>query len=89
MVNQKGLYVTKLFAKSNLKSKREELGTQEEFVDLLKATGEWNYERSLYRMVEIGERSVEPKVALTIARMLNCNVNDLFESKDKEEQSVA
>lgn len=76
---------SKLFAKTNLRKKRELYCSQQEMVSLINANLGTRYRRPLYTHIENGLRSVSTETALTISRLLKCEVDELFESSDRSE----
>lgn len=70
-------------AKDILKTKREELGSQEEMVSLINAATGKDYGRTFYGNIETGVRPTTAEMALVIARILKMDVSDLFTNKEE------
>lgn len=68
-------------ALSGLKIRRQQVGTQEEFVDVLKLYYP-KITRPAYVTYELGTRTIEIGLAKTIAHLLNRPLNKLFEIKE-------
>jgi transcriptional regulator with XRE-family HTH domain len=67
----------RVIATPKLKERRQEVGTQEEFVDVIKLY-QPKLTRSAYATYELGTRTVELGMAKTIAHILNRPLNKLF-----------
>lgn len=77
----------RLLSKPRLKELREKLATQKEMANLINVqSGKDSMSRGYYNYIENRERSVDPELGLTIARILKVEVSEVFESKDQVEE---
>lgn len=76
-------------AKDELKVIRAKKGyTQREMANLITVETDIVFERTLYVKIENKERGVSPSEAAAIARILECDLNDLFQKNDDKGGSV-